>query len=387
VRQFRAGRAVLSLASFALTALLAGGASALLGLCGPFTDVTDAVFCPFVLEIYTLGITSGTTATTYSPGDNVTRLQMAAFLSREADRVLQRGSRRAALGQYWVPEDARALHVTTVGATPRSLRSDGEDVWVSSASGTVARIHGSDGRLLGTWTGATQPYGVLVAAGRIFVSGGATPGILYRIDPRQPPGMVTTVATTLGSSPAVIAYDGSRIWTANNTSVSIVTPAASLPWTVTTVTAGFTAPLAALFDGSNVWITDDNVGSLSKLDSSGAVLQTITTGSGAGFPAYDGTNIWLPTVAGNSVEIVRSSTGAVLATLTGTGLNTPSRAAFDGQRVLLTNGNDTVSLWKAADFSALGSFSTGAGTFPGEACSDGSSFWITLQASSLVAKF
>jgi len=42
-------------------------------------------------------VTTGTSPTTYDPGSAVTRLQMAAFLSRTVDKALQRGSDRAAL--------------------------------------------------------------------------------------------------------------------------------------------------------------------------------------------------------------------------------------------------------------------------------------------------
>jgi hypothetical protein len=41
-------------------ALLGGAASAVLGVCGPFTDVTDPAFCPFVLEVFYSAITTGT---------------------------------------------------------------------------------------------------------------------------------------------------------------------------------------------------------------------------------------------------------------------------------------------------------------------------------------
>src|SRR6476660_3003681 len=85
-------------------AALSGAAGGLLGVCGPFTDVTDATFCPFVLEIFTLGITTGTTPTTYDPAGSVTRLQMAAFLSRSVDGLLRRGSRRAALQRFASPQ-------------------------------------------------------------------------------------------------------------------------------------------------------------------------------------------------------------------------------------------------------------------------------------------
>src|SRR5262245_32810352 len=110
---------------------LSGISGTLGGLCGPFTDVTDPVFCPFIVEIFTLGITTGTTPATYDPSANVTRIQMAAFLSRSVDRSLQRSGRRAALGQFWNTR-AAGVTLTTVGVNPVFLRSDGLDVWVSN---------------------------------------------------------------------------------------------------------------------------------------------------------------------------------------------------------------------------------------------------------------
>jgi hypothetical protein len=69
-------------------------------------------------------------------------------------------------------------------------------------------------------------------------------------------------------------------------------------------------------------------------------------------------------------------------------LNGPWAAAFDGQRVLVTNNlGDSVSLWKAADLTPIGSFPTGAGTGPYGACSDGVNFWITLNTTGQLARF
>jgi hypothetical protein len=225
--------------------------------------------------------------------------------------------------------------------------------------------------------------------GRVFVTGYTSPGKLHRIDPSQVAGAVTTVSSALGANPYGIAFDGSRIWTANQGapgSVSIVTPGATLPWSVTTVTTGFTLPTGALYDGANIWVTDTN--SLLKLDSAGAILQTVTVGSSPGIPIFDGRNIWVPNGSSNSVSVVRASGGAVLATLTGNGLNQPFTAAFDGQRVLVTNvSGDSVSLWKAADLSSIGSFATGGSTNPFGVCSDGINFWITLVGSNKLARF
>ena len=377
--------------SLAGLAVLAGASSALLGVCGPFTDVTDAAFCPFVLEIFTLGITTGTTPTTYDPTSSVSRLQMAAFLSRTVDGALKRGSRRAALDQFWTTQNATVLGITTVGGNPQFPASDGVDVWVPNLSGSsVLRVRASDGKLLETWTGAGNAESVLIAMGRVLVLAQDIPGRLYSIDPSQPAGAVTTVATNLVSSAFGIAFDGARIWTAGQLAgVSIVTPGPTIPWTVTTVTTGFTSPYGAVYDGANVWVTDHSSPSaLRRLDANGAILQTVTTTGIPSWPGFDGANIWVPTFNGNTVVVVRASSGAVLQTLTGNGLSGPTTAAFDGQRVLVTNqlGN-SVSLWKAADLAPLGSVSMGGGTVPFGACGDGVNFWIALSSVGQLARF
>jgi len=381
-----------------IAALLAGTGSAMLGSCGPFTDFTDPGFCPFVLEIFYLGITTGTNPTTYDPTSAVTRLQMAAFLSRTVDRTLQRGSRRAAHERFWSPQNASFLGLTTVGAAPRFVKSDGADLWVSnSTGGSATRVRGSDGAVLGTWTGMTSPQAVGIAMGRVFMASRTSPnGMLHMILPDLAPGGVTTVATNLGNSPNSITFDGAHVWTINGAqaatgSVSIVTPGASPPWTVTTVTTGFSTLAGSLFDGSNVWVTDAFPGFLYKLDSSGAITTTVSFGAGQGplLPLFDGTNIWVPLSGSNSLAVVRASTGTILQTLTGNGMSYPTEVAFDGERILVTNQiGDTVSLWKAADLTVLGNFATGPGSnAPFGACSDGLNFWIVLSEANKLARF
>jgi hypothetical protein len=293
------------------------------------------------------------------------------------------------LNQFWRPQNSSLVGITTVGNIPKLVKSDGVDVWVAGAGGgVVSRVRGSDGKLLETWTGAGGATGVLVAMGRVLVTGLTSPGSLYQIDPSQAAGAVTTVASNLGNAPQGIAFDGSRIWTANisGSSVSIVTPGASIPWTVTTVTAGFVNPAGELFDGTNIWVTDKGAGTLLKLDENGAILQTVTVGFGPGYPGFDGANIWVPNSNSSSVSVVRASNGAVLATLTGGGLSSPFAAAFDGQRVLVTlySGN-SVALWKAADLTPLGLASAGA--VPYGVCSDGVNFWITFNGSGKLGRF
>ena len=170
------------------------------GTCGlgtttlPFTDVpaSNIFFCS-IASAYFTGLTNGTSGTTYSPSANVPREQMAAFVSRTLDQSLKRGSRRAALDQYWTPTSANGLALTTVGPYPVLVKSDGADLWVASVTGnTVSRVRASDGKLLETWTGSGGSAALVAAKGLIFLIANTIPGILYQIDPSQPAGAVTT---------------------------------------------------------------------------------------------------------------------------------------------------------------------------------------------------
>lgn len=363
------------------------------GTCGgvlvtlPFTDLpsTNVFFCS-IAEAYFSALTNGTTATTYSPSANVTREQMAAFVTRAMDQSLKRGSRRAALNQYWATQATENLTMTTVAVAAQTVQSDGRDVWVASPDGTVSRIRASDGKLIDTWTGAISASAVLCAMGKVFIAGETAPGKLYQIDPTQPAGVVTTLTSNLGNHPTGIAYDGYKIWTANSGgSVSIITPN---PVSVTTQAAGLIQLRGIVYDGSNMWVTDNIAGTVDKLrqlDSNGNVLLSVDVGDTPYYPAFDGTNIWVPNRDSSTVSVVRATgglAGTVLATLPRqSGLSSLFyQAAFDGERVIVTGeigGN--VTLWKATDLTFLGEVSTGAFSTALGACSDGTDFWIVLQ--------
>ncbi len=356
----------------------------------PYTDVSSVgdPFCPAIMEAYVTGVTKGTAPTTFSPNDTVSRVQMTTFLQRSLDEGLRRASRRPALNQWWIPQNANAMQTIVVGGDPRFCAADGENIWITNA-GQVVQVQASTGKVLGTWTGATTSLGVLVAAGKVFVA--SQVDTLYVIDPTQPPGPVAVATDSLGTSPNGIAFDGANIWTANGDgSVSIITPQATMPYPVTTVRTGFELLYGILYDGAHIWVTDYDAGTLLKLDSAGNILQSVPVGSFPLSPLFDGTNIWVPNVF-SSITVVQASTGSVVATITADATNLlarPEIGSFDGERVLFTNSNNgSVTLFKAADFSFIANVSIKLGTTPLGACSDGINFWVTLFLSGSLLRF
>ena len=135
---------------------------------------------------------------------------------------------------------------------------------------------------------------------------------------------------------------------------------------------------------------------LFKLNADGSIAQTIPVGNRPIFPVFDGTNIWVSNQFSSSVTVVRVkdangnplASAFVLATLTGNGLISAATAAFDSERILVTNfTSNNVSLWKAVDLTPLGTFATGNGSNPFGACSDGLNFWFTLNGTGKLARF
>jgi hypothetical protein len=355
----------------------------------PYTDVSGvgAPFCPGIMEAYVTGVSKGTTPTTFSPNNNVTRVQMTTFLQRSLDQGLTRASRRAAFNQWWTPQNSNAMQMIAIGGIGQFCAADGGTIWVTNY-GNVLQIDASTGKVLGTWTGANNSAGIVVAAGKVFVGADdnatVTTSSLYVIDPTEPPGPLTAVSTNVGELPLGMAFDGTHVWTANNTSsVSIIDPTS--PYTVTTVSTGFVSPAGIVFDGAHIWVTDNEANALYKLSPTGAIQQTVTTGVFPEYPAFDGTNIWVPNYTDSTITVVQASTGNIVATIVGdltNNVNNPFQASFDGERILVTNFNSgTVSIFKAADLSFIANVA--AGVRLGGVCNDGISFWLVSDTGTL----
>ena len=94
------------------------------GICGQFTDVAVSdVFCPFILQAFNLGISNGTSPTTFSPNDLVPRSQMVTFFDRSVDFTLHRG-RRTAIGRTWIATSAGGGVSVDVGGAVNDIVTD-----------------------------------------------------------------------------------------------------------------------------------------------------------------------------------------------------------------------------------------------------------------------
>ena len=394
----RSLRTSILVAAFAVTAAGAAHATS----CGsgiypfPYTDVAGVgdAFCPGILEAYVLGVTRGTTATTFSPNDNVSRTQMTTFLKRSIDQGLRRANRRSALGQWWTPNvSSEGLErIALPGAGPvGSCKSDGERIWVANGN-RFQSVQASTGEVLADaffGPSIANLSGVLVANARVYMVDPIAQFIVPIRSKLDTPFLSSATGNTTSFHPANLTYDGWKIWTANSAdgSLNLIPLVAGALATPGVVVGGFTSPVDVVYDGSNVWVAEAGAANrIRKLAPvTGAPLLSVPVGSNPSSITYDGANLWVTNVDSDSITVVSASTGAIVATIVSNfdnGLSAPRQAAFDGERILVTNrGNDSVTLFRAADLSVISQLPLDPGSDPYGACSDGINFWVTLRGS------
>ena len=222
------------------------------------------------------------------------------------------------------------------------------------------------------------------------------------IDPTSTAGPVAV--TDLNGWPQSLAFDGSKIWTANNPmgscagtfSVSYVPIGTTIPWTATNLITGFSHPYGILYDGTHIWVTDRGDNRIKKVNKAdGTVIQSIPVGTNPGHPVFDGTNIWVPNTNSDNITIVRVKDSAgnplssafVLRTLTAPFMLAPFTAAFDGERVLVACQSQGIFLFKATDLSFITGITTAPDSTPFGACSDGVNFFVTLNGANKIVRF
>ncbi len=359
----------------------------------PYTDVASVTdpFCPGIMEAYVTGVSKGTGPSTFSPDENVTRLQMTTFLQRSLDQAVTRASQQTLLKQSWqINYTPQPVSVT---GNPVFCAADGENIWVASQA-EVDQVQASTGKVLGSWTGVTKSWPIAAIPGLIITADNGAPNGVYFIDPTAPPGPLTASYTLANSGASSIAYDGLYVWIASfGGSVSTIFPSGgglASGGTLTEYPNGFTQPVGLVYDGTQMWVTDYGADTLLPVAQNGTIGTPVAVGAGPEQPAFDGENIWVPNSLDNSITVVQASTGKVVATIVSDGTNKlsgPEQASFDGERILVTNHGPKpgITIFKAADLSVI--TSAAFVVAPYGVCSDGKHFWLEIISEHGLFKF
>lgn len=391
-----AGAVLLSIASLGAHATPCGSANYPF----PYTDVAPLgdAFCPGILQAYVLGVTKGTSPTTFSPNQDVTRVQMTTFLQRSQDQTLRRASRRMALGQWWNQMSYEAMQKVALppGRSLGLCKSDGTSVWV--ANGTrIQSVRAATGQVEADLDMRVQQtddlFGILVMNGRLTLTDPIARRVARAVPSKDPPYLLAGFSYDVPFAPNTLTFDGTRLWFANydDGTIFIMNVTNGAPALTGSLVGGFSRPTDVVYDGQNVWVSEAGTANrISKLDANGAILQSVPVGTAPAYMAFDGANLWVPNFTDGTISVVQAATGAVVATIQQTfenGLFGPLQAAFDGERILITShANSKLQLFRAADLAFLGRIDLPAGALPFGVCSDGVNFWVTLRGLNILLR-
>jgi hypothetical protein len=386
------GAAVLFFLPARTTKVLAQGA-----ICGQFTDVaSSSAFCPFILEAFITGITQGTSATTFNPGDPVTREQAATFFTRTMDQTLHRATARTAIGKSWTAASSGGIG-TDVGGAVNDIVTDGTYLWLARNDSKILKVAVADRRLLETWSipaGAPRKLGVF--AGLVWIADNL--GNLYNFNPTTAtPGAATQLPSNIGiaaGSPA-LAFDGTNVWWASSGGNKISVYPVSSPGAFT-FSPGASNVDGLVFDGTFMWVLLSNSTLLKmSIPTAGAALpgvfETITLSGPVNdtHMLYDGNNIWIPIGTTGTLYVVRpgQTTSVLVKNEAIPDVAFPYAACFDGESVMIGGSNNgTVALYKATNLVRIRTFASGAVGVRGIA-SDGVTFNIGDGASTKFYQF
>ena len=174
---------------------------------------------------------------------------------------------------------------TAFGSPNGSVALGAGSVWAVFGDSTMARLSPA-GELLGQTRAGSQPAGVVVAAGSVWVTNSGD-GTIQRFSPgtfRE--GQIQSF--NAGTQPTGITYAAGAIWVANagDDFVTRVDPGSGATQQIT-VGAG---PTALASDSDAVWVANTSSGTVTRIDAAtNAVVATIEIGNApAGLVAADG---------------------------------------------------------------------------------------------------
>jgi hypothetical protein len=190
-----------------------------------------------------------------------------------------------------------------------------------------------------------------------------------------------TTSFKVGHQPVGVAFDGANIWVTNNDDATVSKLRASDGATLGTFTVG-NEPMGVAFDGANIWVANSFDNTVTKLQAGdGKTLGTFPVGKVPLFPAFDGESIWVTNSQDASITKLRPSDGKTLGTFAHSGA--PGGILFDGTYVWVTNANRTVTRFDPTGKQA-GTFNVGGA--PLNMAFDGTNIWVANSTNGNVTK-
>jgi peptide/nickel transport system substrate-binding protein len=282
------------------------------------------------------------------------------------------------------PDTNRVVVQIPAVAGPSSVVFADGDLWVANVDdATVQRVDLDAGRVVNTIPTGSAPIGLAAGDGQVWAIGGD--GVVRRIDPlfSKIVARVPTIkaGTLLHGAPVAgaLAATNGAVWALSGGSFSAprlfrIDPGARRARAVLALGDGPTAVTTGFGD---LWATDSFDNTVTRIDESGVVIETIPVGRGARAVAVGEGAVWVADSLDDAVVRIDPATNSVTTTIPVGRF--PSAVAIGAGAVWVTNRNDgTVSRIDPRTNDAE-SIKVGAG--PAGVVFAAGSVWFTTQES------
>jgi YVTN family beta-propeller protein len=263
---------------------------------------------------------------------------------------------------------------------PNNLAFDGTRLWVvNRLSQTLNTIDVESGEPGATLQIPAVDHVAFDGACIWALSREAVSGQLGAVSKIDITANVVVATVPVGADPTALAFDGSSIWTANrgDHTVSRIDVVAD---TVTATVDIENRPTAIVFDGQYVWVSGS--AGLYKINSAGAVVDTVPVGAGALALAFDGESIWVANFDALALTKLDPSSGAVEASVT---TGRCAGLAFDGTYLWASQLFDRAVVTIDVDLNRVVG-RTGVGERPLGLAFDGTHIWVAEQDDNTVSR-
>ena len=162
-----------------------------------------------------------------------------------------------------------------------------------------------------------------------------------------------SAVVAVGSGPRGVAFDGTNIWVANQNSNNVTKVNPVTNTTIGTYPVG-SKPWGIAYAGGYIYVSNSTSNNISVLvPATGALFETIPVGTTPHQVVAVGSNVWVANNGSNNVMLVSASLGEVTTT-TNTGTE-PNWLTFDGT-------NLWVSCWTTQEITKISSSGSSYGT-------------------------
>jgi YVTN family beta-propeller protein len=176
---------------------------------------------------------------------------------------------------------------TAFGSPEGGVAIDGRSIWVVFGDSTLARIDGAANRVAGKGLAGTQPSGVAVGSGSVWVANEGDANVL-RFNPDTFEAGPVRTPISVGRRPSAIAFGEDALWVPNAAD-GTVNRIDRLSGSTRTITVG-KEPAAVVVGAGAVWVANAGDGTISRIDpASNTVTRTIHIGNApSGLSIADG---------------------------------------------------------------------------------------------------